>query len=166
MGEKTEDRPAHARSAARLSPDFLIAVTYIFAHLAYTSTLANALAAGLDRLVLVAMVLAIMAGAARALWLGNWLAGLLAIAVMGLIALQLVVFALLSGEALNWNAGLPYLPLAGFVLFVNAWQVREALLLKGMGGLGLDQAELSRLAALMRALSGQYDQATRGAASI
>lgn len=45
-------------------------------------------------------------------------------------------------------------------------QVRETLLLGGMKTLGLDESDVSRLAALMRTLSGQYDQAARSAASV
>ena len=45
-------------------------------------------------------------------------------------------------------------------------EVREALLVSSVKGLQFDEAELSGLAALMRALSGQYDQAARGAASL
>lgn len=44
--------------------------------------------------------------------------------------------------------------------------VREALLVPAVGGLPVDAGEVSRIAALMRALSGQYDQAARGAASL
>ena len=43
-------------------------------------------------------------------------------------------------------------------------EVREALLVSSVKGLQFDEAELSGIAALMRALSGQYDQASRGAA--
>ncbi|QRM57494.1 winged helix DNA-binding protein [Sinorhizobium sp. BG8] len=45
-------------------------------------------------------------------------------------------------------------------------QMREALLVSGMKTLRLDEEEMSKLAALMRVLSGQYDQAARGAASM
>ena len=45
-------------------------------------------------------------------------------------------------------------------------EVREALLVRAARQLGYDPAEISRLAALMRALSGAYDQATRAAASL
>lgn len=44
--------------------------------------------------------------------------------------------------------------------------VREALLISGVKALNFDENELSRIAALMRALSGQYDQAARSAASL
>jgi predicted MarR family transcription regulator len=44
--------------------------------------------------------------------------------------------------------------------------VREALLVRSVQQIGVDPAELSRLAALLRALSGGYDQAARGAAAI
>ena len=45
-------------------------------------------------------------------------------------------------------------------------QVREELLIRTAAQLGLDPQELSRLAALMRTLSGSYDQAARAAASL
>ena len=44
--------------------------------------------------------------------------------------------------------------------------VRESLLVSSVKGLKFDETELSGLASLMRALSGQYDQAARGAASL
>jgi len=44
--------------------------------------------------------------------------------------------------------------------------VREALLVSTVKGLKFDEAEISGIAALMRALSGQYDQAARSAASL
>jgi len=44
--------------------------------------------------------------------------------------------------------------------------VREALLISSIKSMGLDESEVSRVAALLRALSGQYDQAARGAASL
>ena len=44
--------------------------------------------------------------------------------------------------------------------------VREALLISSVTALKFDEQELSRIAGLMRALSGQYDQAARGAASL
>lgn len=45
-------------------------------------------------------------------------------------------------------------------------ELREALLVNSVKALGLDEKELSRLASLLRALSGQYDQAARAAASL
>jgi predicted MarR family transcription regulator len=45
-------------------------------------------------------------------------------------------------------------------------KVREALLVKSVKSAGLDEARLSEIAALMRALSGHYDQAARAAASL
>ena len=45
-------------------------------------------------------------------------------------------------------------------------EVREALLIRGLKATGIDPKELSRLAALLRALSGSYDQAARAAASL
>lgn len=45
-------------------------------------------------------------------------------------------------------------------------EVREALLVASARSLAIDEAEVSHIAALMRALSGQYDQAARAAASM
>lgn len=45
-------------------------------------------------------------------------------------------------------------------------QVREQLLVKPVLGTGVDAARLSEIAAAMRSLSGQYDQAARAAASL
>lgn len=45
-------------------------------------------------------------------------------------------------------------------------EVREALLVRAARQLGIDADELSRLAALMRTLSGSYDQAARAAAAL
>ncbi len=45
-------------------------------------------------------------------------------------------------------------------------EVREALLVKAVKSLGLDERALSEIAARMRALSGNYDQAARAAASL
>jgi len=44
--------------------------------------------------------------------------------------------------------------------------VREALLISSIKSMGLEEGEVSRIAAMLRALSGQYDQASRGAASL
>ena len=44
--------------------------------------------------------------------------------------------------------------------------VREALLVRAARQLGHDPADISRIAALLRALSGSYDQAARGAAAL
>ena len=44
--------------------------------------------------------------------------------------------------------------------------IREALLVKAVGGLAIDETVLSDLASKMRALSGHYDQAARAAASL
>ncbi|MFD1940794.1 hypothetical protein [Paradevosia shaoguanensis] len=119
---------AAERARSLLSVDLFLAGAYVVAHLAYFSTLTNAIVPGLDRLALLLMTLAIAGGVARALWLGEWLAALLAIAAIGLVAAQLAIFAQLSDRPINWNAGLPYLSLAGFVLFVNAWKQRTAML--------------------------------------
>lgn len=45
-------------------------------------------------------------------------------------------------------------------------EVREALLVHSVKALGFEEHNLSRDAALLRALSGQYDQAARAAASL
>ena len=45
-------------------------------------------------------------------------------------------------------------------------EVREGLLSASVKGLSFDEEDMSRVAALMRALSGQYDQAARAAASL
>lgn len=45
-------------------------------------------------------------------------------------------------------------------------QVREALLVKVLTAMNVDEEELANVAALMRALSGHYDQAARAAASL
>jgi len=45
-------------------------------------------------------------------------------------------------------------------------EIREALLVRSVGTMGLDQQALSRIAAQMRVLSGHYDQAARAAASL
>ena len=45
-------------------------------------------------------------------------------------------------------------------------EIRDALLVKPVGATGLDRERLSELAAMLRALSGHYDQAARAAASL
>jgi predicted MarR family transcription regulator len=45
-------------------------------------------------------------------------------------------------------------------------ELREALLVGSLGSLNFDEAGLSAMAATLRALSGQYDQAARAAASM
>ncbi|SHM23786.1 winged helix DNA-binding protein [Roseibium suaedae] len=45
-------------------------------------------------------------------------------------------------------------------------RLREALLVEPMKALGLDERELSRLAATLRLVSGNYDQAARAAAAM
>ena len=42
-------------------------------------------------------------------------------------------------------------------------EIREALLLEAMQEIGVEAEQLSRVSALMRLMSGQYDQAARGA---
>ena len=45
-------------------------------------------------------------------------------------------------------------------------EIREALLVQAVKGLGFDERRLSELASTMRVLSGHYDQAARAAASL
>jgi predicted MarR family transcription regulator len=45
-------------------------------------------------------------------------------------------------------------------------QIREALLVRAVSGMGWDERQLSDFASRMRALSGHYDQAARAAASL
>ena len=54
---------------------------------------------------------------------------------------------------------------AGAALCRRYREVREALLIETAAAIGVDPEEMSRLAALMRALSGSYDQAARAAAA-
>lgn len=55
---------------------------------------------------------------------------------------------------------------AGAAACARYGEVREALLVRSLRQTGLDPADLSRLAALLRALSGSFDQAARGAAAL
>ncbi len=55
---------------------------------------------------------------------------------------------------------------AGQAVCARYREVREALLTRPLASTGLDAARLSEIAALMRALSGHYDQAARAAASL
>lgn len=55
---------------------------------------------------------------------------------------------------------------AGEAACLRYAQVREQLLVKPVLGTGIDPARLSQIAAAMRSLSGQYDQAARAAASL
>ena len=55
---------------------------------------------------------------------------------------------------------------AGAALCTRYGEVREALLVRAATRLGIDAAEMSRLAALLRMLSGSYDQAARAAAAL
>ncbi len=45
-------------------------------------------------------------------------------------------------------------------------EVREALLISSVQAMGVEEEDLSKIAGMLRALSGQYDQAARGAASL
>lgn len=55
---------------------------------------------------------------------------------------------------------------AGAALCARYREVREALLVRAARQLGRDPADISRVAALLRALSGSYDQASRAAAAL
>lgn len=55
---------------------------------------------------------------------------------------------------------------AGAALCVRYGRVRHALLVEALQREGADMAEVSRLAALLRSLSGRYDQAARAAATL
>lgn len=111
-----------ARSSARAPPsiDLLLAVAYCLAHLVFFSTFANAIVPGLDRIALVVMALAVFAAIALAARRGHWAPVVLAAGVLVLIGWQLLVFSRLAETPVNWNAGLSYLPIAGFILFFNA----------------------------------------------
>lgn len=45
-------------------------------------------------------------------------------------------------------------------------EIREALLVESVKSLGLEEREVSHIATILRALSGQYEQAARSAASL
>lgn len=55
---------------------------------------------------------------------------------------------------------------AGHDLCIAYKQLRDALLVKPVKELGLDEVELSRLASILRSVSGHYDQAARSAAAM
>ncbi|MEM5581821.1 winged helix DNA-binding protein [Roseibium sp. AS2] len=55
---------------------------------------------------------------------------------------------------------------AGETACMEYRRLREALLVEPMKALGLDEGELSRLAATLRLVSGNYDQAARAAAAM
>ncbi len=55
---------------------------------------------------------------------------------------------------------------AGAALCARYKEVREALLVRAARQLGHDPKDMSRVASLLRALSGSYDQAARGAAAL
>jgi len=54
----------------------------------------------------------------------------------------------------------------GTALCARYAEVREALLIDGIAASGLDPEEMSRLAALLRTISGSYDQAARAATTL
>ncbi len=54
----------------------------------------------------------------------------------------------------------------GAALCARYGEVREALLMQAVRQLGQDPADISRIASLLRALSGSYDQAARAAAAL
>ncbi len=55
---------------------------------------------------------------------------------------------------------------AGETVCMEYRRIREALLVEPVKGIGMDERELSRLAATMRSVSGHYDQAARAAAAM
>ncbi|WP_309084650.1 winged helix DNA-binding protein [Chelativorans sp.] len=55
---------------------------------------------------------------------------------------------------------------AGAAACLRYRDIREELLVKSVRALNFDEKQLSTIAALMHALSGQYDQAARAAASL
>ncbi|WP_374730124.1 winged helix DNA-binding protein [Stappia sp.] len=55
---------------------------------------------------------------------------------------------------------------AGEAICLEYRRLREALLVGPVKDLGMDQTELSRLAAMLRSVSGHYDQAARAAAAM
>ena len=55
---------------------------------------------------------------------------------------------------------------SGAKLCARYAEVREALVVRAVQQLGFDASEMSKLAALLRALSGSYDQAARSAAAM
>ncbi|WP_417768165.1 winged helix DNA-binding protein [Stappia sp.] len=55
---------------------------------------------------------------------------------------------------------------AGEKICMEYRRLREALLVGPVKGLGMDEVELSRLAATLRSVSGHYDQAARAAAAM
>ena len=72
---------------------------------------------------------------------------------------------LVKGERVGKEKAVAITP-AGRAVCLKYREVREALLVKAFGATGFDEATMSSLAATMRALSGQYDQAARAAASL
>lgn len=55
---------------------------------------------------------------------------------------------------------------AGEAICMEYRRLREALLVGPVKGLGMDETELSKLAATLRSVSGHYDQAARAAAAM
>lgn len=55
---------------------------------------------------------------------------------------------------------------AGEEICLEYRRLREALLVGPVKGLGMDEGELSKLAATLRSVSGHYDQAARAAAAM
>jgi len=55
---------------------------------------------------------------------------------------------------------------SGLAICERYRQVREQCLVAALGDLGNDGSQLHELARLLRTLSGLYDQAARGAASL
>jgi hypothetical protein len=103
----------------RLSLDAILASAFILLNLAYESTLINLAGPEFYRISLGGMLVAVSVGIVRALMRGDVLAGALSLAVLMLIAWQMYIFSSIASYPINWNAGLSYVPMASFVLFVN-----------------------------------------------
>ncbi|MBX4906437.1 MULTISPECIES: winged helix DNA-binding protein [Rhizobium] len=93
--------------------------------------------------------------------------------VLGVEDTHLVIYALKKlekrGLVKSARAGKEKLIIAtdkGVETCLRYRAVREALLVESMKGLGLDAGSTSAVAAMLRALSGHYDQAARAAASL
>jgi predicted MarR family transcription regulator len=72
---------------------------------------------------------------------------------------------LIKGERIGKEKAVAITP-TGEAVCLKYGEIREALLVKAVRATGFHEATISNLAATMRALSGQYDQAARAAASL
>jgi len=72
---------------------------------------------------------------------------------------------LIKGERIGKEKAVAITP-TGEAVCLKYREIREALLVKAVRATGFHEATISNLAATMRALSGQYDQAARAAASL